>query len=90
MVRWFSREAREVLSAAAAVARFRGAQECEISDIKVADLLLSLHPGATLYADASTSTSPQQLPMSSVLQDLLTSTSDELGLDELRQLADEP
>lgn len=86
-MRQMSPEAQELLSAAASIARFRGAQACDRSDIEVAVLLLSLHPGVALYADATQNTSPQQLPMSPAFQDLLTDSGDDLGLDELRRFA---
>lgn len=77
------------MSAAAAVARFRGAQECDTSDLKVADVLTALHPGVTLYPDAQASTSPQQVPLATGLQRVLTSSQDELHIEELRRLAND-
>ncbi len=85
-MRRLSNDARNLLSAAAAVARFRGAQECDTSDLKVAALLIALHPGVALYADAAASTSPKQLPFAADLEELLTSSHDELGVEALRRL----
>ena len=87
-MRRLTEDARNLLSAAASVARFRGAQECDTSDIQVAALLIALHPGVALYADEEASTSPQQLPLAADLQELLTSSTDELGFEELRRLAE--
>jgi hypothetical protein len=89
-MRRLSEDARNLLSAATTVARFRGAQECDTSDIQVAGLLIDLHPGVALYADAEASTSPLQLPFASALEELLTGSSDELGVEELRRLAQGP
>ena len=86
-MRRLSDEARELLRAATAVARFRGAQECDTSDLKIAGVLTDLHPGVTLYPDATRSTSPHQLPLAAALEQVLTKSQDELGVEELRQLA---
>ena len=88
-MRFFSEDARRLLAAAAEVARFRGARECDRSDIRVASLLTSLHPGVALYADAAASTSPQQLPFASELQELMTCSEKELGIEELKRFSEE-
>lgn len=89
-MRGVSHEARELLVTAVSVARFRGAQECDISDLRVADLLMVLHPGVSLYPDAVESTSPEQLPFSAELEQVLTRSDDDLGLEELRLLIERP
>lgn len=89
-MRVLSHEARELLVTAACVARFRGAQECDNSDLHVADLLMVLHPGVSLYPDAVASTSPEQLPFSAELERVLTRSDDDLGLEELRRLIERP
>lgn len=87
-MRRLTEDARSLLIAAATVARFRGAQECDTSDIQVAALLIALHPGVALYADEEASTSPQQLPLAAHLEELLTGSTEELGFEELRRLAE--
>lgn len=82
-MRSFTDDARTLLITAAEVARFRGAQECDATDVKVAGLLLSLHPGASVYADAENSSSPLQMPLAEGLQSIVTSSSEELGVEEL-------
>ncbi|WP_154402275.1 hypothetical protein [Ornithinimicrobium cavernae] len=52
----------------------------------MAALLIALHPGVALYADAAASTSPKQLPFAADLEELLTSSHDELGVEALRRL----
>ncbi len=87
-MRRLSDDARDLLSAAAAVARFRGAQECGTSDLKVAGLLMALHPGVALYPDAAASTSPEQMPFAADLEEVLAGSNDELGLEELQRLTE--
>lgn len=89
IMRPFNEDARRLLVAASNVARFRGAQECDRSDIQVASLLTSLHPGLSLYPDAATSSSPLQLPFASDLQELLVGSDEELGIEELKRFAEE-
>ena len=88
-MRPFSKEARTVLVAASNVARFRGAQECDRSDIQVAGLLTSLHPGVSLYPDTAASSSPLQLPFAADVQELLVNSDEELGIEELKKFAAE-
>jgi hypothetical protein len=88
-MRPFSEEARTLLVAAGNVTRFRGAQECDRSDLQVASLLTSLHPGVSLYADAAASSSPLQLPFAPDVQELLVNSDEELGIEELQRFAAE-
>lgn len=87
-MRRITEDARALLITAAAVARFRGAQECDISDLKVAGLLVDMHPGVALYPDAAASTSPEQIPFAPRLEEVMVASNDELGVDELRRLAE--
>ncbi len=83
-MRRISEPARQLLMAATAVARFRGAQQCERFDLAIAQLHLSSCRDVSLYADSGNSTSPEQLPFEKQLEDLHTRHGDgEVSEEEL-------